>query len=303
MVRSHPLLVALAALALSAATAPAATVSGSLTPAYGAPLVVQTTQTTVDGLYGAIDQSSGSELDAGYAYAANDTLYLFLAGNLQFWLQLEGNITHIDPLFVFLDTQPGGQGTLLAGDPRVDAWFDLSALAGLKFDADFEPDWAFGLGSATWPTLRAYEAELAAGGGGAGTFLGNATCGGPGALSGGGNPFGVAVTLDDRNTGGVTQGCGASSGAGVNTGIEWAIPLAAIGNPTGCIRVCAFLEPFNTSSLLDQVLGPLPAGTCDPGPASGVDFSAIPGEQFFSVCPQATPARRVPWGRLKAAYR
>jgi hypothetical protein len=47
-----------------------------------------------------------------------------------------------------------------------------------------------------------------------GYFLGHGTAGGPGDLSGGTNPYGVMVTIDDRNCGGVTSGCQAASGAG-----------------------------------------------------------------------------------------
>ncbi len=302
MPRSALVLVTLV-LAAFAGFAHAATVSGSLTPAYGPPLVVQTTQTPLDALSGAVDLSGGSELDAAYAYVANDTLYLFLAGNLQLWLQMEGLITHADPLYVFVDCAPGGQNTLLPNDPSLGPTFDLAAMAGLTFDSGFEADYCFGLASASYPTLQAFSAALPAGGGGAGVLLGQTSCGGPGALSGGSDPYGIAVTLDDANVAGVTQGCGAASGAGVASGVEWAIPLAAIGHPSGCIRVCAVLEQWNTSSLLNQVLGPVPAGTCALGPASGVNFAAIAGDQYFTWCPSAVPARSASWGALKAHYR
>jgi hypothetical protein len=303
MHRSFVILVALAAL-LASRPAGAVVVTGTLTPAYGAPLVVQTTQTTGDSPAGsAPNVAGGSELDAGYAYVADGTLHLFFTGNMTLWIQLEGVITHNNPLQVFIDSQPGGQNTLLANNPAVDAGFDLTPMTGLTFDPGFESDWVFSLGSLNWPTLRAYSASLPAGGGGAGVFLGSTSCGGPGNLTGGDDAAGVAVTLDDSNTGGVTQGCGAASGAGVTTGIEWAIPLAAIGNPTGCIRVCAMFTEWNVPGMvLNQVLGPLPPGTCALGPAGGVNFGAIAGDQLFGVCPEGTPARTATWGALKSRY-
>jgi opacity protein-like surface antigen len=293
-----------AAALLGPRPAAAVVVTGTLTPAYGPPLVVQTTQTTLDSpAYTQQNVSGGGELDAGYAYVDGDVLRLFLTGNMTFWVQLEGVITHSEPLQVFVDSQPGGQNVLRSDNPAVDYVFDLTRMAGLRFDPGFEADWAFSLGSAYWPTLRAYSASLPTGGGGTGVFLGNASCGGPGALSGGDNASGVAVTLDDSNTGGVTQGCGPSSGAGVTTGYEWAIPLAAIGNPGGCIRVCAFTTRNDQAIVFHQVLGPLPPGTCDLGPVGGVDFGAIAGGQFFTWCPQGTPAARPTWGALKSRYR
>lgn len=285
--------------------APATTVTGTLTPAYGAPLVVQSTRTTRDNTSGPgpVWVSTGGELDAGYAYVQGGELHLFFTGNMTLWVQLEGAITHCEPLDVFIDSQPGGQNTLLSNNPAVDYEFDMATLTGLTFDPGFDPDYVFTLTSLHMPTLTAYGATLPAGGGGVGTHLGETSLGGPGTLTGGDNSAGIAVTLDDSNTGGVTQGCEAASGAGVTTGFEWAIPLAAIGNPTGCIRVCAFLARERQYRVLNQVLGPLPPGTCDLDAPGTVDFGAFAGEQFFTWCPQATPAHAPTWGALKSRYR
>jgi hypothetical protein len=120
----------------------------------------------------------------------------------------------------------------------------------------------------------AYYGELPAGGGGAGYFLGGAEAGGPGTLSGGSDPYGIEATVNNSNLAGVTDGCAAGSGDGVATGVEWAIPLAALGNPSGCVEVCALIklsDSFN-AHVANQVLGPLP--------------------------PEGTT-----WGRVKAVYR
>lgn len=298
-------LFASAALLIAATSASAFTVDGALDPGYGAPLTVQTTQTTNKVQPpGQVDFSVGSELDAGYGFIANGTLYLFLAGNASLWWTLEG-VTEWQPLDLFIDSKPGGQNQLLASNPTIDPFYDLKPMAGLTFDAGFGADYWLSVGSNAYgfPKLYAYSADLPTAGGGAGAFLGTTSCGGPGILAGGTNPYGIEVTLDNQNTAGVTLGCGAASGAGVATGIEWAIPLAAIGNPTACVKLCAFFNRADHGYLFDQVLGPLPPGTCDLGPASGVNFAAIAGDQYVTICPAATPARASSWGSLKTIYR
>jgi hypothetical protein len=163
-------------------------------------------------------------------------------------------------------------------------------MAGLTFDEGFDADWWLSVGgkgdAGNWPHLSAYAAELPTGGGGTGQFLGGILCGGDGTITGGTNPFGIEVAVIDSNRAGVTQGCSPASGAGVTTGIEWAIPLAAIGNPAGCIKLSAIdVGCYDHSCILNQVLGPLPAGICSTIPSDSVDFSTIPGKQYFSACP------------------
>lgn len=109
--------------------------------------------------------------------------------------------------------------------------------------------------------------------------------------------------MDNSNGAGVTAGCAAGSGSGVTTGVEWAIPLGAIGDPTGCVTVSVFVANAGGSPLGNQVLGPLPPGTCALGAPAGVDFSSIPGNQYFTVCPGTTSALSSTWGRIKTIYR
>ena len=280
------------ALLLSARPAGAVNIDGRLDVEYGAALITQTTQTgDNDNDVGKVDYSWGSELDGGYGYVANGVLYLFLSGNSLFRWTIEAQTVWL-PVDVFIDSRPGGQNQLLSNNPSPDSYFyNVNQAAGLTFDSGFEADYWLSLGGnsniGSWPMVMAYEGELPTAGGGAGEFLGSTACGGPGTLSGGTNPFGIQATVDESNVAGVTHGCGASSGAGVITGIEWAIPLVAIGNPTGCIKVCAYVGYGDHSGLLNQVLGPLPPGTCNLGAASSANFASIDGDQFFSVCPTA----------------
>ena len=311
-----PRFLPLLAILLIARPSPAgAAVSGTLSPSFGSPLATQASQCNVVYLgspggvvdpHAQVNQSTNTELDAAYAYVSAGVLHLFFSGSLYYGIQLEGGISHCLPLDVFIDCAPGGQHQLLASNPIIVPYvFDLTQLAGLTFDSGFAPDYWLGLGvdpASRAYRLGAYFAALPAGGGGAGAYLGYTVAGPPGTLIDGANPFGIEVTLDDRNPLGLGHGCGASGFAAVNTGIEWAVPLAALGNPTGCIRVCALVASVDHTQISNQVMGPIPPGTCSPVAAGSVDFSAIAGDQFFTAC-DATEAHATTWGRLKTLYR
>jgi hypothetical protein len=283
----------------------AITVDGQLDPAYVL-MSTQSIQTNgLDDSQGLIDFGNGSELDAAYAAEDNGVLYLFFAGNLKDTVCGAQACTDFGILDVFIDSQPGGQNPLVSPAPVAFGF----PYPGLTFDTAFVPDYWLqyvDLGGLTHVFSRqaTYEA-LPAGGGGASDVLGSGSnAGAPGTLSGGTNPFGILATIDNRNTAGVGAGCGAASGAGVTTGVELAIPLVALGNPTGCIKVSAMLSDTQTGQgVLDQVLPPLPPGTCALGPPATVNFAAIPGDQFFTFCPGATAARHSTWGAVKTIYR
>ncbi len=298
------LLLLASAAVLVAPEARAITIDGKLDADYGPALSTQTTQTDYgDSPFAQVTTAAGSELDAAYGFISGGVLHLFLSGNLHYepGAELMGIWAPTD---LFIDATPGGQNQLRSDNPTIDFYYDLNQTAGLTFDAGFEADYWLSCGTViAFPLLRAYYATLPTGGGGTGYYLGYAPAGSDGTLSGGTNPDGIRVTIDDSNRVGVTAGCGAASGAGVTTGIEWAIPLTAIGNPTGCVKVCAFVSNQIHASLSNQVLGPLPPGTCSLGPASAVNFANIAGNQFFTVCPAETPARPATWGRVKSIYR
>jgi len=285
---SRPVLFALALMSISRPAA-AVTVDGALEPAYGSAITQQAVQTSATGFaqisgdnnQGNLDFANGSELDLAYAFVADGKLNLFLAGNLALMLNANQNGTVRHILDVFVDAVPGGQQTLNGLGAGV-------VVNGLTFDTGFEADYWFELegddngfsGPREWTSRYA---ALQNGGGGTQVTLGRTSAGGPGTLTGGTNPHGVLTTIDNRNTGGVSAGCDASSGAGVTKGVEWAIPLAAIGNPSGCINIIVFTR--SGSSLSNQVLAPVPGGTCPLGTASTVNFAGIAGNQSFSICP------------------
>ena len=230
-----------------AAPAGAVTVDGQLDPAYGTPLATQTTQTGLssgqisgDNTDGDLNLANGSELDVAYGFIADGKLHLFLAGNVANRLNNNQNETLGHLLDLFLDTRPGGQNTLMSlgsGNP----------LNGLTFDAGFEADFHLELeGNAGEqsqpPHWSVWYQEIHDNFGDPRVFLGSGSAGGPGTLTGGTNPHGILATIDNRNVAGVGFGCNAASGAGVTRGTEWVIPLAALDNASGCIRVTALLR-------------------------------------------------------------
>lgn len=116
---------------------------------------------------------------------------------------------------------------------------------------------------------------------------------------------GIRIAIDNSNVAGVTGGTGPSSGAGVTTGVEIAIPLSQLGNPTGAIRIAGFINGGGHDFLSNQVIGSLPDGFGNLGEPRNVDFSAYDGDQFVTVpapgmCLLSTPP--VMDGQADAVY-
>lgn len=291
--------VAAIAVVLSASQARAAiTVDGTADGDYGSALAVQNTQTGFgDSNLGQVGFANGSELDQGFGVIQGGTLYLTLAGNLE---------SNFNKLEIFLDTGAGGQNQLRGDNAGVD-FNGLNRMGndgsgnGLKFDTAFTASHWIGVtvGGGT-PTIFANYAVLLPAGGGPGFFLGSATPGGSAVLSGGdvGAPA-VQLQLNNINVAGVTGGSGADSGAGVTTGIELAISLADLGNPTGPIKVSAFINGSGHDFLSNQVLGGIGGGG-NLGEPRTADFSAIAGDQFFTVVPEPSTIGLVITGLLGA---
>ena len=262
-------------------------VDGTADAAYGAPLAVQDTPTEFGDSTAARTTPSdgGSELDAAYGVVRGGTLYLLFAGNV------EANHNKVD---VFVDSVPGqGQPTLLANNPapkgNTPDGSDLQALSGLSFDAGFAPDFYITVsGGGTPYTLSASFATLPTAGKGTAVFVGSTTATGPqstGTLAGGeANAPRVLTAIDNSNAAGVTNTSVSGAGA-VKTGVEFAVPLSAIGSPTGPIKVCVFVNGSVGTFLSNQVLGG--TGNVKPhanlGDPHAVNFAAIPSSQFFVV--------------------
>lgn len=272
-------------------------VDGVAEAQYGSAVVTQQIATAFgNNTLGQLGAANGSELDAAYGFISNSVLYLVIAGNLE---------NNFNKLELFFQTGPGGQNTLTNTNPNVD-FNGLNRMGtggntaapgnpGLTFDSDFAPNYWMGVTvGGAGPALHANYARLRSGSDpGVGYYLGSVVPTNS-VLSGGSNPFGIRVTINNSNTAGViadASGC-YSNGAPfapetVVTGVELAIPVSAI-NATGDVKVCVFVNGMNHDFVSNQILGPL--GTNDPGYCQGnlgepsaVNFQTLPGRQYFII--------------------
>lgn len=120
------------------------------------------------------------------------------------------------------------------------------------------------------------------------------------------NFVGLQMAFDNSNTAGVTGDSGLSGDysdltlgnpGDVNTGIEFSIPLSAIGNPSGTdIRITAFINGAGHNYLANQVSG---TGVLQEniGPAGFANFSDnlfFPGDQFVTLAAPLSGLGSVP---------
>lgn len=238
------------------------------------------------------ESPGGSELDGAYAKIANNTLYLFFAGNLE-------GAPNNNRLEIFLDTKTGGQNVLTNTNNKPSDFEDPNKMAGIKFDTPFESDYWFTLGSfKSGTSMKAFIYMAETNGDPVNGFIDNPlpditidNTGGPYAWT----YLGGQLGFNNSNNAGVGGAVGEVGGnfdpATVLTGFEFAIPLAYIGNPSGDIKVCAFINSGAHDYVSNQFLCGL-GGTANnlqnPNPASpnylaGVDLSVIPDDQYFVV--------------------
>jgi hypothetical protein len=270
--------VALAALSQPAFAA-GPTVDGTLDPSlYGGALATQTINTGFgDSTVGDGTSSGGSELDAAYGTVQNGNLYLFFAGNY------ENNGNHIN-IFI-ADGRAGGQNVLSANSSSG----NLSTANGLTFPTGFNATYVID-GNASGNTFYIDQYDLTRN---SANYLGGVP------LSGGiGNNQtlnGIAVGVNNTNAAGVvgsTSGTAADPTAAdaVTTGLELAIPLAALGYPSGSVQVLAAINGGGDSYLSNQFLPGLPVGYTNLGTPSSVNLATNGADITpFSVTVPATP--------------
>jgi hypothetical protein len=150
---------------------------------------------------------------------------------------------------------------------------------GLTFDAGFEADYYIGAagGSNPYQFYVNYATLPPAGAGEAHGLDGSGT-----GRSAADAATGIQVAIDNSNIAGVTGG-DATSPTSATTGIEYLIPLSAIGNPTGPIKITAFINGTGHDFVSNQILGSLPAGYGNMAEPRTLDLSAHDGDQFFTV--------------------
>jgi len=289
----------------AAPAASGATIDGTAEAAYGAGLAVQGISTGFGDHVGAPPPAGdcyGSELDAAYGAIVGDAatghLHLVLAGNLQ---------SNFNKLDVFFDARPGaGQNSLLGNNPDLDfnnlnnamgAFLDAKGnpQPGLTFDEGFDADAVmfFTLGGGAPNAMYANYGQLLTAGGGVGGYVGQGNYDPalvahvlpPTEIGGAGSGLLVSAALNNSNIDGVDASVEGleSSGAGVVTGLELKIPLAAINwDGTSDIKVCAFVNNGGHSFISNQVLGGLPVGSASLG-TGRPNFAVIDGNQYFVV--------------------
>lgn len=285
--RVIPLLCVLSLAAASAHALP--TVDGVMAAGeYGPAVAVQTVETGFGDNF--------SELDAAYATVEGGTLYLMLTGNLE---------ANFNKLNIFIDSQAGGQNVIETfNNPTNDGW--AGKYGGFTFDAGFAPDSLIILRNGVFGTPQ-FNFDFTVIGGGA-TDFDAATSVFGNSLTGAGTVVGTfgtfQVGFDNGNAAGIAGGSGAANAAAalaVTTGIELGIPLSALGNPVGSLRVSAMISGSGHDYLSNQFLGGLAAPQVNlGGDGSGgfngtvglLDLNDFGGDQHFEVvAPEAsTPA-------------
>jgi hypothetical protein len=306
----HLFTTAIIALALGSRLTAAPLVDGTRDALYGLPKAIQSVQSGFG--------DNQNELDAAYGRIDGGTLYLMLTGNLQ------NNFNKLD---IFIDSVSGGQNKILddtnhgGPNPVNDGWASGSGspsphigMAGLTFDAGFAPDYLLffrhGLSKLD------FDYSVMGGGTDAYSFYENvfggteegantSVAGAPTAGTNFGQTFGVA--FDNSNSAGVA-GDGSNAGdplaaAAVSTGLELAIPLGALGNPSGPIKVLAFINGDRHTYASNQFLPGLvaPQGNLGSdgignfnGSLAGLNlgsFASNPGDApWFTIVPEPSTA-------------
>ena len=196
----------------ASADAQPASINGSYDPAFGSAFSLQTDATGFGLNY--------SELDAAYGFITNGTLYLFFSGNLQ------NNGNNIN-LFI---GGTNGQSTLSAANQGNLGLNNLSVMNGSLFSPGFSAIYAFNINN-TNRTLTVSQYNL----------TNNTAVDALGSLTETGNIV-ANGTVDNSVVVGFNNNNSKSQAANLgpgSTGLELAIPLSLLGNPSGPIEVLA----------------------------------------------------------------
>lgn len=259
------------------------TLDGQRDASYGAPLAIQNTQTQFgDNNLGTIDWSNGSEINAVYAYRTATDLYLFFAGNVE---------SNYNKLTIIIDSVAGGQNRLLQDQSDQDFGglrriSDDGTGNGMTFDAGFEADYWFNFtGGDTGGTYGFFMNYAKIGDNTSGVFCGRGLSAGPLNMdfTSGATDIGIRAAIDNTNILGVSGGNGLETPTnGFDTGLEYRIPLARLGDPTGDIKVIAFINGGGNDFLANQVIAGIGGGD-NLGEPRSVNFENRPGPQFALV--------------------
>ena len=274
----------LAIVCLMAVPASAATLDGSIVGDGYSTRALQTIQTGFGGGF--------NELAGAYANVEG--------GNLN--IAITGKIEAFNKLMLFIDTGAGGENVLTrstgSGGSNVasDGWADKMGTSpdvpGFKFDAGISPNYLL-LSRAGFDGIDKFDFNFSSVGS---TAVDEATFDIFGGSQTGANASvgasGIGVAFDDSQTGGSIGGSAgdpAVSPGSVTSGLEFVIPLTAIGSPNlADIKATAFLNNGGFDFAANQTLGGLPLGFGNLGGdgfggTGHIDLSAYSGDQFFIV--------------------
>lgn len=241
-----------------------------------------------------VGAANGSEIDAVRARFGVDIfnepmLFISFSGNLE---------TNFNKLDIFLDTQQGvGQNPLRGDNPDID-FNGLNRMGensdpnngavgpGLGFDAAFTANYFIGVTTGNYnqgTDLAEIYANYADLDNQVAYYLGMTT-NGVGFLSNGNDPFGFLATVNNSNIAGVTDTMSdPNAAAAVDSGWEIGIPMAAIGSPTGNIRLVAFINGTGHDFISSQIVGGHPFGANNAGEPRVLDLNAIQGDQSVTI--------------------
>jgi hypothetical protein len=271
----------------------AVTLDGSIA---GDGYMLESVQTVESGF----NNASDNELNAAWSRVEGDTLYLTFTGNLA---------SNFNKLNIFIDSVAGGENTITNStdfggqNPSSDNW--APKYAGFTFDRGFEADYLISVsnGVVAAPEFNVVFNSV----GNTSVVETSSAIFGP-SLTGANasvGASGLGIAFDNSNIAGVAAGTGAADQAAalaVQTGLELAIPLAAIGGPGpgDCIKISAMINGSNHDYLSNQFLGPidgvLPYGQVNlggdgaggfTGSLSQIDLNNntyASGLQYFQVC-------------------
>lgn len=230
-------------------------------------------------------------------------------GNLN--IAITGKIESFNKLMLFIDTGAGGENVLTqstgSGGNNVasDGWADK--MGGFAFDNSVSPNYLllsragnfggdkFDFNFSTVGSTAVDEETF--------DIFGGSQTGSNASVG----ASGIGVAYDNSLTGGsigATAGDPAISPGSITSGLEFVIPLAAIGNPNiADIRVTAFLNNGGFDFAANQTLGGLPLGFGNlggdgSGGTSHIDLGSFAGKQFFTIIPEPASVMLMGLGSL-----
>lgn len=231
------------------------------------PISLVATQTTPTGL-----GDNTCELNQMFVRPQTDGLRVSMTGNLS------ANGT---AMVLLVDSIPGGQNVLntsaLSPPPA-----GLQLLTGMQLDSGFAPDQLYFINTPSG-TMYVDQVALPTVGSGVKTYRGQGVvANGSGLLTGGTNPNGLQVAMNNGNPAGITE-LDASGASTAESGFDILIPYADIGitgAPGETLRLAAFVVE-GSGYVSNQWLPSVPTWPSDLGIAP--NLTGIAGQQYVEL--------------------